>query len=384
MKKALFVILASLFLLPQFTTAQGCIEPTSEEGVQVIGFVQPQYQYSFLGDGLNGKSLDESSFYFNRARLGVAGSIPYDFSYYVIFEFSPTLNGAKNLQPPLLLDAFLSYNRFAPYAKVALGQFKSPFGLEALTACHKLHTINRALAVTELGALYRDMGLMVSGGTGKLSILGSKTENLFGYNLALMNGSGINTWDPDNMKDFVGRLTFHPFDFITLGASYRRGERLPQATGVENNDISKRLGFDAEFKFNNLLLQGEFVKGEDIGSYTTGGGCGGDVEVHEGSLTRDGFFVQAMYTTPWNIQPIVRLEEFLVPQGNNPDMWNGNVFEGLWGETDDEVQSIITFGANYFFNEWTRMQVNYLYKAEKGSLTEIENDALLVQLQVVF
>ncbi|MCB0568491.1 MAG: hypothetical protein KDC66_01945 [Phaeodactylibacter sp.] len=384
MKKALFVTLISFFLLPQFTMAQGCIETTSDEGVQVIGFIQPQYQYSFLGEDLYGKSLNESSFYFNRARLGVTGSIPYDFSYYVIFEFSPTLNGGKNVAPPLLLDAFISYNRFAPYAKVAMGQFKSPFGLEALTACHKLNTINRSMAVTQLGALYRDMGVMVSGGTGKLSVFGSKTENLLGYNLALMNGSGINQWDADNMKDVVARVTLHPVDFLTLGASYRRGERLPTATGVEKNDISKRLGFDAELKFDKFLVQGEFVKGEDIGSYTTGGGCGGDVEVHEGSLTRNGFFVQGMYTTPWNLQPIVRIEEFLVPQGNDPNMWNGNIFEGLWGDSQDEVQSIVTFGANYFFNEWTRLQVNYLYKAEKGTLTEIDNDALLIQLQVVF
>jgi hypothetical protein len=384
MKKLALLIIAILFALPQLSWSQGCIEPAGDEGVQVIGFIQTQYEYDFLGEDIYGDNLDESSFYFNRARLGVTGAIPYDFSYYVLLEFSQTLNGVKNGSAPLLLDAFLSYNRFAPYAKVAIGQFKSPFGLEALTPCHKLHTIQRSLAVIQMQALLRDMGVMVSGTTGDLDILGLKTKDIFGYHLALMNGSEINTWDSDNMKDIVGRLTFHPFDFVTVGASYRYGERTPEIQEAVNNDKRKRFGFDAEFKYKNFLIQGEYVEANDVGSYTTGGGCSGDAEVHEGSLQRNGFFLQAMYKTPFNLQPIIRIEEYLVPQGNDPDMWNGDVFDGLWGETDDEVRSIVTFGANYFFNEWTRLQVNYLYSAEKGSLTEIDNDALLVQMQVMF
>ncbi|MCO6480385.1 MAG: hypothetical protein J5I94_27335 [Phaeodactylibacter sp.] len=384
MKKAIIIILAAMFLLPQFILAQGCIEPTSDEGVQVIGFVQPQMEYNFLGEDLAGDNLDESSFYFNRARLGVTGAIPYDFSYYFLMEFSPTLNGSRESKAPFLLDAFVSYNRFAPYAKVSIGQFKSPFGLEALTACHKLHTINRSDIVIQAQGLFRDQGIMISGGTGNLSLFGSKTENLIGYNFALMNGAGINTWDPDNMKDIVARLTVRPFEFITLGASYRTGERAPAEATIEKNDIRRRLGFDAEFKYKNFLVQGEFIKAEDIGSYTTGGGCSGDLEVHEGTLTRNGFFLQAAYMTPWNLQPIVRLEEYLVPLNNDETQWNGSIFDGLFGDTNDQAFTTVTYGFNYFFNEWTRLQVNYLYRAEKGSLSEVQNDALLVQMQVAF
>ncbi|MCB0589536.1 MAG: hypothetical protein KDD06_29900 [Phaeodactylibacter sp.] len=384
MKKAIIIILAAMFLLPRFSNAQACIEPTSDEGVQVIGFIQPQMEYNFLGKDLAGNSLDESSFYFNRARLGVTGKIPYDFSYYFLMEFSPTLNGSKESRAPFLLDAFVSYNRFAPYAKVSLGQFKSPFGLEALTACHKLHTINRSDVVIQTQGLFRDQGIMISGGTGNLSLFGSKTENLIGYNLAVMNGSGLNTWDVNNKKDIIARLTLRPFEFITLGASYRTGKQPPVTTTAEKDDVRRRLGLDAEFKYKNILVQGEFIKAEDIGSYTTGGGCSGDLEVHEGTLTRNGFFVQAAYMTPWNLQPIVRMEEYLVPMNNDENMWNGSLFEGLFGETDDQAYTTITYGVNYFFNEWTRLQVNYLYRAEKGSLTEVDNDALLVQMQISF
>ncbi|MFC1887530.1 porin [Candidatus Cloacimonadota bacterium] len=69
--------------------------------------------------------------------------------------------------------------------------------------------------------------------------------------------------------------------------------------------------------------------------------------------------------TPWNIQPIAKYEYY------DPNT-----------DQDDDGSSIITFGFNYFFNDWTRLQLNYLYKAEEG--TEIANDEILMQLQVKF
>ena len=71
-----------------------------------------------------------------------------------------------------------------------------------------------------------------------------------------------------------------------------------------------------------------------------------------------------MYMTPWNIQPVVKYESF------DPDI-----------DTDNDAESIITFGFNYFFNDWTRLQLNYLYKAEEE---EESNDEILMQLQVKF
>ena len=89
------------------------------------------------------------------------------------------------------------------------------------------------------------------------------------------------------------------------------------------------------------------------------------MEVHEGSINRSGFWAQALYMTPWNIQPIVKYESY------DPD-----------NDTDNNAQDVITFGFNYFFNDWTRLQFNYLYKAEEGH--EVSNDEILMQLQVKF
>ena len=72
-----------------------------------------------------------------------------------------------------------------------------------------------------------------------------------------------------------------------------------------------------------------------------------------------------MYMTPWNLQPIVKYESY------DPNI-----------DEDNDVEDVITFGVNYFFNDWTRLQLNYLYKAEEGN--EIANDEILMQLQVKF
>ena len=45
-------------------------------------------------------------------------------------------------------------------------------------------------------------------------------------------------------------------------------------------------------------------------------------------------------------------------------------------------QEMMTLGVNYFFNDNTRLQVNYQNKIETG--LSVDNDALLVQLQVKF
>ena len=88
------------------------------------------------------------------------------------------------------------------------------------------------------------------------------------------------------------------------------------------------------------------------------------MEFHTGSVERNGYFVQAMYLTEWDIQPVVKFESY------DPNI-----------DEDMDAQSVITYGFNYFFNDWTRLQLNYLYKAEE---VEVKNDELLIQLQVKF
>lgn len=343
MKKLLFILLAVITGIST-SRAQGCASPKSAEGVNVFGFLQTQYDYNMY-------DKPESNFGFNRARIGAMGNIPYDFSYYVLLETSPF---KKDGPKAYLLDAFITYNRFS-FATAAVGSFKVPFGLELSTPCNALHTINRSKVVNELTSPDRDMGIM---------LLGGSDTTLFRYSVALTNGSGLLIKDPDTYKDVIGRVVFKPLKWLNVGASFKTGKSKNTDVTLGDNTY-QRIGGELELNIAKFLVQSEFIVGEDNGTYTVGGGCGGDPQVVQGSVKRGGMFVMALYNTPWNLQPVVKYENY------NSDM-----------DKDNNLEQITTFGVNYFFNDWTRLQVNYEYAAEQAK--EVKNDRLMVQLQVKF
>ncbi len=345
MKKILLIVIVITLAIPNIAISQGCMESSSDDGVTVSGYIQPQYEFH-QKDGLYN---DESSFTFERARFGFFGNIPYDISYYAFIETS-----AFKKANPYLLDAFVTYTRFGPWAKISLGQFKSPFSLELNTACHGLHTVKRSQVVRDLATPDRDIGLMISGGN---------DTTFFKYAFAITNGTGLGNADNNTRKDFSGRLVLQPFEFLSIGGSFRTGKSKSAVQG-QPEDTKTRYAAELQVKFENILFQGEYLMGEDDGSYTTGGGCGDPLVTHIGSVSRNGYWAHLMYMTPWNLQPIVKFESY-----------EPNTALGL------DQKSIITFGINYFLNDWTRIQINYLYSAEE---VEIENDQLFVQVQVKF
>jgi len=342
MRKILIYLLA-IIALPSMIKAQGCAEP-SGEGVNLFGFFQPKYEYNFM------ENDDTNSFGFNRARLGVMGNIPYDFSYYVVLEASPFMDG----ESVHLLDAFVTYNRF-DFAKMTFGAFKTPISLEWNTACHKLHTINRSKVVDELVNPGRDMGFMMLGGA---------DSTLFSYSVAITNGTGLLHKDDNSSKDYAARVVMNPHEYIKVGASAKYGECKNEDATLKDDERT-RYGADVQVSLGNFLFQGEYIYGKDKGSYSVGGGCGAEAETVIGNIERDGAFAMAMYRTNSNFQPVIKFEYF----DPNKDM-------------PDDHEYITTFGLNYFFNDWTKVQFNYVYAAEKG--TEIDNDQVMLQFTVKF
>lgn len=368
-----YIILVFLFVTAatmNVTYAQGCMDDDGDDGgVKVFGFFQPEVNYLISDkDGILGED-NEAGFYFNRARLGVRGNIPYDFSYYFVTEFSPRVNSQFS-NAATICDAFITYKRFAPYFKVSVGQFKTQISAEQIHGCHKLLTINRSLPVEHMAGPIRDMGVMFSGSVDTL--FGENLKDLFGYTIGIMNGTGRNLFDNNLQKDITARLTIKPVDFLTIGGNYRYGKQLIEVEGEEPLEGSKTtFGVDLTLNYNNFFLQGEYLMADNEGTITTGGGCSGEpIEVIE-AKDNNGFYVQAAYMTPWNLQPVVKYETY------DPDI-NAEATGNLY------VENIMTFGLNYFFNEWTRVQLNYLYKAEENGDVEYANDEILLQFQVQF
>ena len=348
MKRSLILVPLILLItgMLSLTFAQGCASPGDEEGVVVFGYFQPQYDYRFTDPR-------ENTFRFNRMRLGVMGNIPYDFSYYALLEASPFVNNTGKI---FLIDAFVTYSR-SQYLKVSMGSFKKPFGQELSMPCSGLFTIERSKFVNELtGPDNRDFGLMVLGGS---------DTTFFEYKVALMNGTGPGLLDDNNFKDLYGRFIFRPFKSLGIGLNALYGQDPSTQEGAEE-DKRMRLGVDLKYGIGPVKLYSEYIYAEDKGSYTTGGGCDGTpIEVHQGSVARNGFYLMGTYNINYKLQPVIKYEQY----DNDPDT-SGSNFQ------------TITYGVNFYPNDWTRLQINYLYRAEDP--IETRNDCLLVQVQVKF
>ncbi|MBE0661866.1 MAG: hypothetical protein IH597_05295 [Bacteroidales bacterium] len=336
MKKIALTLSMLLILAAGKLAAQGCGDAPSDEGVQVFGFLQGQYEMKFEDETKN-------SFTFERARIGVQGLIPYDFSYYFVVEYSPFISAN-----PYLLDAFITYDRIK-WARVSVGSFKTPLGLEINTPCNGLITIYRSTASLQMVAPFRDMGMVIMGGDQKTKIQ---------YQLGIMNGSGLKTFDKNKKKDIVARVLFRPVEFVQIGGNFRYG--YPSY----NNNEDSRTTYGGEIKANykNFTLMGEYMMDEGDYNRDLGGGCGGEL-LNLGDQ-RSGGWAALAYKTKWDVEPVFKFDFF--------DSGNAQEYK----ETN------LTFGFNYYLNDWTRLQANYIYRTEDP--TELKNDRFVVQIQAKF
>ncbi len=64
----------------------------------------------------------------------------------------------------------------------------------------------------------RDLGFMVYGGN---------DTTILKYQVAIMNGTGMNRFDDNAGKDYVGRVVFQPFksNLFAFGGSFRFGSK---------------------------------------------------------------------------------------------------------------------------------------------------------------
>ena len=92
------------------------------------------------------------------------------------------------------------------------------------------------------------------------------------------------------------------------------------------------------------------------------------METVPGSDSKDGFYVTALYKTKWNLEPVVKFESFDTSLN-----------------TDDDKVMRWTTGINYFFNEWTRLQVNYQYNLTEAPIPagDFYHDTVQIQLQAI-
>lgn len=302
--------------------------------IKISGYSQVRYRQD--------KTIDNDGFDIRRVRLDIKGDVTERFDYRLQADFAGS--SAK------VLDATIGY-KVNPSLKLTVGQFKIPFSQENLISSPKLETINRSQVVEALVARGsdvignhngRDTGIQASG-----SILAKEDYQLLDYALGVFNGSGINTADKNEQKDFVGRLVFHPLKDWAIGGSYYNGYGT-WGTNPRKNDRD-RLGGEFAYVKEPISLKGEYIKGND------------------GATKKAGWYLQAGYFfIPKKFQGVFKF-----------DAYDANT------EVADNETNIYTLGVNWFFSKWAFLQVNYELKDEWGR-KEVSNNALTGQLTLQF
>ena len=310
--------------------------------IQFSGYTQMRYQV-----------LDEvgkvDGFDIRRARLDVKGNISPYWSYRVQFDL---------VGSPKLIDAY-SELKLNDYFNFTIGQAKIPFSLENLTSSNKLELIDRSQVVEALVARGkdvggnqngRDIGILLGG-----TLLKLKDRPVVDYRLGIYNGSGINTLDNNENKDYTARLMLHPIVGLDISGALYKGTRfIPEVktgtvvTTPSKNVTRDRLGFDLNYDWKNLAIRAEYIKGTDD------------------QVDRDGYYLQGGYYFLQKKFELIAKYDFY-----DTDM-----------EKADNASTWYVFGANYNFNPNTRLQVNYTFKEEEG--TSISNNFLGVQFQIGF
>jgi phosphate-selective porin len=305
------------------------------KALQLSGLVQSEY----VG---NAQAGTNNAFSLHRARLDVKGDISSRWNYEVYTEFAGTTK---------LLDAYTTY-KIADFLKVSAGQYKIAFSLESLIGDSQLEFIDRTQVVNALAGRSgdvignqngRDIGVWVSGNFAKINGL-----NLFDYTVALYNGAGYDvTADNNNRKDVAVRLGIHPIRNLVISGDIYRG--LANYGTPARNQSRNRYGFDGRYTIGGLALQAEYDHGTD------------------GIIQRNGWYGQASYfVLPKHLQLAARYDTY------DPNE----------AATTKVRTNYYYYAVNYFFNDWTKLAVNYIDKHEP--VTQVKNNLFEVQLQVAF
>lgn len=362
---ALFILLALISVFSFANSPDDEEQLKAGEKLKVVGWLQPLFRvnYNSTRDGMS--HLNESSFAFNRARLGVTGNLNSSFSYFVMAELSSFKSG------PTLVKAVINWDGLGHWARITTGKFKHPFSVELNASSNKLLTINRSKVVDYLTGPSIDYGLMISGSSENLPILGIKNKDIIKYSLALINGSGKDVYDPDTYKDVVFKLNFSPFSFISLGGSFKNGKRKDPMILDKPAGSSLRYGADLTINYKNLIIQSEYIGAKEK-TYNL---IGNQEEIHSFNpftYKADGYFIQALYMMPCHLQAVAKFE----------------TFSGELIQNSDQEQAI-TLGFNYFFNEQTKVQLNYIHHIIDKEISALTNDyeltdAVYLQFQLIF
>jgi phosphate-selective porin OprO/OprP len=158
--------------------------------LKVGGYVQADSRWAL--DEADNPTVD--AFTIRRARLDIRGTVAEWFD----FRIMPDFAGSSLV----LQDAYVDH-KFAPWAVLRAGKFKSPVGLDRLQSGSSMTFIERSLVDNLIPN--RDLGLQ---------LYGDFRQGEIGYQLAVLNGvvdGGSTDTDVNDAVDVAARVFAHPF-----------------------------------------------------------------------------------------------------------------------------------------------------------------------------
>ena len=319
------------------------------ERIQLSGYAQGGYAWQ----DNNGRQMNE--FNLKRTLLWAKARITDRFFFLFMHDFSSVVQ-------EYYLDYRISNNKAL---SARMGQFKHSFSLENPLSPTQLELVDvYSQSVLYLagegpdplhGVQYgRDMGFM---------LYGDLFHDHLHYELAVMNGQGINRHDGNNKKDLIARLDVRPVSGLRIVASGQKGTGHAVGTAAWNPGVKvgddytrDRYSVGAEYKFGSYA-PGKYKEARPVSIRTEWlGGKDGDVGSRGGYLTA--------------CVPLTSGVDLVA----SADYYDRNT-------SMDYDQTQLTAGLQYWFFHKCRLQLQY---TRTWSQFQSDYNWLQAQLQVAF
>ncbi len=328
--------------------------------IQPTGFIHGWWWY----DETPGPNHAEN-YKIARARLGMKGDLSPLVDYLVLTEWGRLTYD----DPCTLVDAWVNF-KFSPAVNLKIGQTWYKFSLSGTTAIPAIPLIYRPevvdgiwLPMGRVGAYSYDRGVEVSGNLKNAKIP-------FGYVISVTTGAGLDHFEDNGKKDFVGRFYLEPLKGLQVGGSGFYGySRIPITSNL-NREIKVDLpeyayGLEASYTHKYFRCIYEYLEGRYEGYYQSNGA----ETFHQATQRPRGWYALI---------------------GLKPLSWIEIPFQYAWHEKDavksDTGLETFTVGLTWFFKENTlnNLKVNYIIRSAESNYGAKPRNMIAVQAQLAF
>lgn len=286
--------------------------------------------------------------------LSMRGEITKNFKYFILAEFVKPM-------PYEFWGEWSPANEF----NLRLGQMKTPLSLENQMSLTDIEAVLNTRSVSSLIGMTgdvqqeqngknnsgRDVGIMAHG-----NLFNMQTHDLLEYRIGVYQGTGINTSENNNSKDFAANIMLQPVKGFRIGggayfgeAKYLRPAYMNSDDTEESNHVRNRWIVNSDYRSERLYARAEWIKAND------------------GGISKEGLHGIGLY--------------YFIPK-----KLNGFAKVDYLNQNKDTNNELIeyTLGVNYHFYGPCRFQLNYVYSDYSKSWGERSSNTVLGQMQIVF